>query len=101
MSSPGNRGPFLAVLLVSLAVGAGCRNSCQRVCVRMADYAEECGFTLAESELPDCIVQQGDSTPEDLKSCRSFGDAATLRQEWTCEDLDIYWGAAPPAEEPT
>ena len=83
-------------LAIAAIVGltAGCRNSCQEVCVRMADYAEECGFTVPEAELDACIeAQASDLDAADKQACREFGTPELIRNEWTCDDLALYWGA--------
>ncbi len=72
-----------------MGVLAGCQNPCQQLCVRMADYAEECAFTVSDADLDACIEAQ--SPPEDPAVCRDFGNAAQIREEWTCEDLGIYF----------
>ncbi len=68
---------------------AGCQNPCQTLCVRMADYAEECGFTVTEADIDTCVEEQG--SPEDATVCREFGNAAQIREEWTCDDLGVYF----------
>lgn len=78
-------------VLISVAVAAGCNNPCQRVCARMADYAEECGYDVSSSEIGDCISSQAGIEKQDIEQCRDFGDAQSIRLEWTCDDLDAYW----------
>ncbi len=86
------RSLLLACAVAPLVVLAGCQNSCQRVCVRLADYAEECGHSVSSSELTECFQQESAATADERERCRDFGDAQTMRQEWTCEDIDAYWG---------
>ena len=72
---------------------AGCRNPCQQICVRMADYAEECGFTVPDAEVDACIeAQSTDLEKADKEACRDFGSADQLRNEWSCDELARYWG---------
>jgi hypothetical protein len=63
----------------------------------MADYAtEDCGLTVADSEIDACVERQSAGLErEDAKACREFGDAETIRTQWSCDDLADYWGAAP------
>lgn len=90
--------PLSALAVVAaLASLGGCRNACQDICVRMADYAtEECGFTVSDAELGSCLDEQGQVSADDRKVCRDFGDSTTIRDEWSCEDLGEYWNAPPP-----
>lgn len=83
----------LAVVVLALPALGGCRNSCQDLCVRMADYAEECGFSVPDSELSTCLDDEAVSTAEERRVCRDYGSSTLIRDEWTCEDLGAYWGA--------
>ncbi len=58
----------------------------------MADFADECGFTIPDSELDACIEEQADESGDDKRLCKDFGDAETIRNNWTCEELEEYWG---------
>lgn len=77
--------------LLMLPLGAGCSNACESLCVRMADYAEECGYLVLESELTECVDAQNLAPEEDLEACKDFNDPVTLRREWACEDMEVYW----------
>jgi len=63
----------------------------------MADFAEECGYPISDSELASCIEEQADESSDDKRFCRDFGDAETIRNNWTCEELEAYWGPEPEA----
>lgn len=83
------QGVFLILLALS-----GCNNPCQQLCVRMAAYAEECGFTVSDAEVDTCIAQEAEITDaEERKVCADYGAAETIRQRLSCEDLSAYWGA--------
>ena len=69
----------------------GCNNPCQSVCARMADYADECGISVGSDEVGDCISEQAEVTAEEATQCRDFGDARSIRLEWSCDDLEVYW----------
>ena len=79
------------LLALLLPLGAGCSNACESLCVRMADYAEECGYLVLESELTECMDAQGEAPEEDLEACKDFNDPVTFRREWSCEDMEVYW----------
>ena len=41
-----------SVALLAGVIGLGaCRGPCEKVCVNLATYAEECGFTVSDAEL--------------------------------------------------
>ena len=83
------------LLIAILALSAmGCRNSCQQLCARMYDYAQECELGVDEDELASCIDDQAGLESEDREVCRSFGSAEVLRNEWSCEELESYWDEA-------
>ena len=84
---------------VTATVLGGCHNACQDVCARMKAYAEEdCGITVPDAELQECFDSQKDLDPEDAKACRDYGAPAAIENQWTCEDLRVYWAAPAPAE---
>jgi len=70
----------------------GCANPCQQVCGRMANYAEDCGYTISDAELDACVDVQASPEKEALAICRDFGDLDTIERQWSCEELDAYWG---------
>lgn len=81
-----------AALLLLAALLPGCQNSCQRICGKMASYAKECDFDVSSEDLKACReAQAGEASKEDRKVCRDFGNAQTIREEWTCEDLEDYF----------
>ena len=92
-----------SLLLACIATGfvtlTACRNSCQQICPRMAAYAEDCGFTVTSEEVGACMAAQaGAESKEDRQICREAGDRATLREEWTCDDLSDYWARVAPVD---
>jgi hypothetical protein len=82
--------PLRRLLLAGLALlaTAGCRTPCQSLCIEMADYAEECGFTVSDSDIDTCLDEQRDN--DDQGSCRRVGAPDTLRTEWTCDDVRVF-----------
>ncbi|HHO54435.1 MAG TPA: hypothetical protein ENK18_27085 [Deltaproteobacteria bacterium] len=75
-----------------VGLGAGCHNSCQALCLRMASYAEECGFVVSDAELDQCLSDLSSPDRQTRQTCGDFGSPDTLRSEWTCEALGSYWG---------
>jgi hypothetical protein len=67
----------------------GCSNPCQSLCVRMADYAAECGYSVSDADIDACVADN--ASPDDPAVCRDFGNAEQIRDEWTCDDLAIYF----------
>ena len=82
----------ITLLLLSFAI-SGCSNPCEKLCVRMADYAEECGYVVTESQITECLDTQKAAPENDLEACGDFNDPVTIRREWACEDMAIYWDA--------
>lgn len=80
---------LLAILFAAAAL-SGCGNACQTFCGTLADYAAECGTTWSDADISACEDAFADASADDLKSCRTFGDPAVLRREWTCEDVNLY-----------
>ncbi|MCB9673692.1 MAG: hypothetical protein H6737_01170 [Alphaproteobacteria bacterium] len=76
------------LLPLALLLGA-CQTPCQRLCVRMADYAEECGFTVSDAEIDTCIAEQADA--EDQGACRAAGAPAIIRDQLSCDELEIFF----------
>ena len=86
-----------------LAWGGGCHNSCQALCVRLANVAEaDCGISVPAEDLADCIERQaGSESRSDRKTCRTSNAKSEIRDEWTCEDMAYFFGAAVSAAGPT
>ncbi len=86
---------LLLFLPVAVTLLGGCKNSCQQVCVRMAKYAEsECNLVVPSDQLSTCIEQQdGAASKDHRETCRDFGDIDAIANEWSCAQLEVYWGA--------
>lgn len=83
---------WLPVLLPFVALTAGCNNACQQLCVTMADYAEECGYEVADSEVSQCIADHGFNEYSDsMETCAEFNDPDTVREEWSCADVGVHF----------
>ncbi len=78
--------------LLTAVVLSGCNNSCQRLCVRMKTFAEDCGHTVSDAELDACIDQEDAASSEDKDVCSEFGDLGSIQTRWDCEVAGDYWG---------
>ncbi len=78
----------LALVPIALLV-AGCTTPCQRLCVQLADYARECGIEVSDAEVDACMDEQRDEPNQG--ACRRTGGADTIRSEWTCDDLEVFF----------
>ena len=88
------------ILLPTSRVVGGCHNSCQQICSKMRKYAEECGISVSQDELSACFERQaGSESKPDRPICREYGDLDTIKQEWSCEDVEDYWMADAPDTE--
>jgi len=86
--------------LAALLAAPGCTNACGRICKQMADYAEECGLTVTDAELDECLeAQAGKESRDDRAACREYNDPEVIRQEWSCDDLEDYWAGEADDEE--
>lgn len=79
-----------AALLLAAVALSGCDNSCQTLCVNMAQYSEECGRSVSDSELQACIDAFEDPSAEEQQACRDFGQPDVIAREWTCEDVNLF-----------
>ena len=68
----------------------GCQNSCQQVCVNMAEFRDECGVSVSDAELDSCMNTMKDAEMEDLSTCSEMGTMAVLRARWNCEDVNLF-----------
>lgn len=98
---------LIAILLGCASMG-GCRNSCQRLCGEMADYAvETCNLSFGSEDLKTCRSDHNGRATDrgDLEACE-LASAALTEGEWTCDDVKEYFKADGPvsakveAEEP-
>lgn len=85
--------PVLVSLFAIIALTA-CKNDCQDVCVEMAAYAQECGFTVSDEEMDACLDQQKEANDVSLDVCDEMGGAQTIRDEWPCDEMGLYWDSA-------
>ena len=83
-------------LLAAVTLLAACNNPCQEMCVEMAKFAEECGYTVEPTEVEECRAGYATSelSDEDAQDCITAGDPQQLREWWSCEDvLENYQNA--------
>lgn len=81
---------FLLLALIA------CNNPCQQICVEMAKYADECGYTVDKAEISACQDRYVSSALDEatLAQCQDRSDPAALREWWTCENLAENYGNA-------
>ena len=90
-----------------LAWGGGCHNSCQALCVRLANVVEQdCDIVIPSEDLSECIERQaGSESRDNRKTCRTSNGKSDIRDEWTCEDMAYFLGVSlaedHPAQETT
>lgn len=77
--------------LVAVLVLAACKNDCQKLCDEMADYAEECGNEWGREDIKQCREDQANRnvSKEGREACAT--SLPSLREEWSCDDLDAYF----------
>jgi hypothetical protein len=61
----------------------------------MKNYAEDsCGITVPDGQLQTCLDEQrGKGSKDDRETCRQFGSMNAIEQNWTCEDLQDFFGS--------
>lgn len=86
---PRSRLPLVALFAAASGV-LGCKNDCQQLCHAMADYAaEDCGEEWSKDQLKACMDEQREASEDRLAVCADITDS--LREEWTCDDLAVYF----------
>ena len=82
----------IAAIAAFAALSSGCSNACQAICHDMAAYAEECGFTVADGQLDQCMDDFSSAgLPDGQKDvCKEHG--GNLKEEWSCQDVGDYFG---------
>lgn len=89
--------PAMRCIIPVLLLLGGCQNSCQQICARMARFAEDCGHTVLQQQVQDCIdAQAGSASAEDRATCREFGSLSDIEEEWTCDDVSLYFARVAP-----
>lgn len=91
------RPSFTACIVAAglLLVASGCRNDCQQLCQEMADFAEEdCGKEFPKEEVNACMdaYHKRELEEGDEEVCADI--TPTLREEWTCDDINAYFTEA-------
>lgn len=74
-----------------VATLAGCGNPCESVCDQMATFARECGFTVPQGEVDQCVQDQSSQPADQRRICREFGDQASIEQSWDCLEVARYF----------
>lgn len=79
------------ITITAIFVLTACKNDCQDICTEMAAYAEECGFTVSDEEVDACLAEQKEANDVNLDVCDEMGGAETIRDEWPCDEMALYW----------
>lgn len=77
-------------LVVGLLLVEGCGNACQTMCVRMAEYSEECGNTVTDAEIDACMDEMASVERSDIQTCEAYNTPDAIRREWACEDINLF-----------
>lgn len=86
--------------LLALTAATGCRNACQNMCDRLADFSRECGVSVGEGEVVDCVDAFASAPSEDLATCRDFGSPQAIDNALSCDDMALIWGDAADGQVP-
>ncbi|MEL6345862.1 MAG: hypothetical protein AAFV53_22315 [Myxococcota bacterium] len=92
--------------LIGIALMAGCRNDCQKLCAEMRDYAaDECDLEFSNEEFRQCLRDfqrsdlrraarevEGQSTGDRLDACERGLD--NLQDELSCDEIAEYFGGS-------
>jgi len=89
----------LATTLLVLPLFAACNNPCQKVCTRMARYAEDCGLRISDGDVADCKANLSEESSDVRSFCREFNSTSAIESEWTCDDVAFYWSVEPSTTE--
>ena len=81
----------MVVWVASWLLLVGCKSPCDKLCDNLSAYAQECGFTVPEADVDACVTAL---ESEDAGVCRDFGTAESIRTQWTCDDLEVYFSGA-------
>lgn len=92
--------PIAFIGLALTALTAGCDNSCQQICDRMANYAEDCGIDVSREDVQACKdAQAGSASRDDRAVCRENNGRSDIRDEWDCEEVGAYFNVTTSAPE--
>jgi hypothetical protein len=69
----------------------GCNNPCQQLCDEIASFATECGYSITDDQIDQCMDDHASGELRDgtEEVCDEYKDE--LRAEWTCDDVAVYF----------
>jgi len=69
----------------------GCNNPCQQLCDEVASFATECGYSITDDQVDQCMDDHASDQLRDGTSevCAEYKDE--IREEWTCDDVAVYF----------
>ena len=79
------------VALIGLFITlVGCNNPCQQLCDEIASYAIECGYSVTDDQIDQCIDDNasGEVREGTTDVCYEYKDE--LRADWPCDDVAVY-----------
>lgn len=85
------RAGMIGLWLYMVAALAGCGNACESVCDEMAAFARDCGYTVTQNDIDECLAAQSSQDRDSRRICRDFGDRASIEQSWDCLEIGRYY----------
>jgi hypothetical protein len=80
----------MRTIIFAIALLTGCQNTCQQLCLDMADYAEsDCDQTFKDTEMDSCLEKYSEASEKELDTCATYGDK--ISEEWSCSDIGAYF----------
>jgi len=65
----------MRTIIFAIALLTGCQNTCQQLCLDMADYAEsDCDQTFKDTEMDSCLEKYSEASEKELDTCATYGD---------------------------
>jgi len=90
--SPASRNAILFPALAVILGISGCRNDCQALCQEMADFSEEeCNKEFPKEQVDACMETYHSREIEEEQEQICEDITPTLREEWTCDDVNDYF----------
>ena len=78
------------LILFAIAALSGCANDCQQLCVDIRTFAKDCGEPFTDEDFQECMREQGKKSGEEKKAC-SLAQETPIEEQWTCEDIEVYF----------
>jgi hypothetical protein len=56
----------------------------------MATVAAECGVNFSDAEIAQCEDDFAAVASDRSQTCAEFGSLDVIRNEWSCDDINLY-----------